>query len=250
MDERFFEGKKIFTADLPHFAGSVIIRDCECLSWTDDLYTVSALNPFCSTLTLHTLTFINSANFSTEMSSQEKAPSQRAARLSALYNTVPNFVWTLLNIAPVAYYFYLQVPLYWLFAIVPLCILPYFLKPSVIDALDLSKSRDLYLRLGVGVIQEYVQHGGAINRIIRRTYPAYRMVYDKVTMQRQMSATYMFERFHLGMLLAFLAVTVHAFVHRFYIWGLVMLGCNILYNVYPVLLQQYVRLRLRRLLVK
>ncbi|HEY0273724.1 MAG TPA: hypothetical protein VGC22_11105 [Chitinophaga sp.] len=181
-----------------------------------------------------------------------KAPSTspRVQRLAALYNTVPNLFWSALNLAPAVYYYYHYVPLSWLWAIVPLCLAPYALKPAVMDRLAPIRDREWYHRLGVDVVQEYVQHGGMVNRIIRRRYPAYRIVYDKTTVSRQLAATYMFERFHLGMLLAFGVLLCHAAAMGRWQWALLLLLCNFVYNVYPILLQQYVRLRLKRLLQK
>ncbi|RFM29048.1 glycosyl-4,4'-diaponeurosporenoate acyltransferase CrtO family protein [Deminuibacter soli] len=182
------------------------------------------------------------------MSSQQQTVLQKAGRLAALYNAVPNFFWTILNLTPAVYYFYLYLPLNWLWLIAPLCILPYCFKPALLDKMVISQSRHWYHRLGVHRVQQYVQHGVIINRIIRRRYPAYRIVYNKTTITRKINESYMFERFHLGMLLAFAVLTAHALVTRHWQWALLLLLCNILYNAYPILLQQYVRLRLKRLL--
>lgn len=179
----------------------------------------------------------------------EPTSTQRVERLAALYNTVPNLLWTILNLAPVAYFYYLQVPIAWLLLIVPLSCAPYFFPPAFIDRFTLGKSRDWYQRWGVGVIQEYVQHGGAVNRLIRRRFPAYRIVYDRATVLRQLAATYMFERFHIGMLWALLVVTGYALGTGYFWWALVITVNNFIYNLYPILLQQYVRLRLKNLLL-
>lgn len=182
------------------------------------------------------------------MSIRQEVLAHKGQRLAAWYNTVPNFAWSILNLAPPFLYVYRFLPLQWLWVLVPLCIIPYFLKKGFVDRLALSKRREPYIRLGVDVIQEYVQHGGMVNRLIRRRYPTYRIVFDKTTVGRQLSSTYMFERFHLGMAAAFWVLIFHAACSLRWKWALLILVCNFIYNVYPVLLQQYMRIRLKRLL--
>lgn len=161
---------------------------------------------------------------------------------------VPNLFWSLLNLTPAVYYFYLYLPLTWLWSIVPAFLLPYLLPVSLLDRLSASNSRHWYQRLGVHLVLEYVQQGRRINRIIRKRYPNYRIVYDKTTISRKINETYVFERFHLGLLLDFLLLSGHALVKEHWLGAVILLLCNFLYNVYPILLQQYVRLRLKRLL--
>ncbi|MDE3250773.1 MAG: hypothetical protein KGO82_19075, partial [Bacteroidota bacterium] len=73
----------------------------------------------------------------------------------------------------------------------------------------------------------------------------------QVRNQRRISAlisqTYMFERFHWMLFIIFALVMADALSGGHLVWGLVLLISNIIYNVCPNLLQQYLRLRLRRL---
>ncbi|PWV45417.1 hypothetical protein [Chitinophaga sp. S165] len=179
---------------------------------------------------------------------KERTVTQKAERLAALYNMVPNLFWSLVNLAPAVYYFYLHLPLTWLWIVIPAYLFPSFFPAILLDRLSAGNSRHWYQQLGVHLILEYVQQGRLINRMVRNRYPAYRIVYDKTTIRRKIKETYVFERFHLGLLLAFLPLTGHALWNAHWLWVVVLLLCNFLYNVYPVLLQQYVRLRLRRLL--
>ncbi|WP_394367241.1 glycosyl-4,4'-diaponeurosporenoate acyltransferase CrtO family protein [Chitinophaga agri] len=52
---------------------------------------------------------------------------------------------------------------------------------------------------------------------------------------------------HYGLLLVMLLLTGHALSYQWR-WMPVMIVCNVIFNAYPVLLQQYVRIRLRRML--
>lgn len=179
---------------------------------------------------------------------KQKTVTQQAERLAALYNMVPNLFWTALNMVPAAYYFYRYLPLSWLWMVTPLCLLPYFLPAAWLDVFASLTPAHRYRRWGVHQVSGYVQQGRFINRLVRRRYPAYRVVYNKATIRGTIHASYMFERFHIGLLLVFFVLAGHAFIKQHWRWALVLLLCNFVYNVYPILLQHYVRLRLRRLL--
>jgi hypothetical protein len=182
------------------------------------------------------------------MPTKEKTVLKKAERLAAQYNLAINLFWTLLNLAPAAYYFYLYLPIAWLWIIAPVSLLPYFLPAALLDGLSASTSRRWYQRVGVHIVLEYVQQGRRINRMIQRRYPNYRIVYDKTTIRRKINETYMFERFHLGLLMVFFIMTGHALAKECWQWAIVLLLSNLIYNIYPILLQQYIRLRLKRLL--
>jgi len=182
------------------------------------------------------------------MPTKEKTVVKKAERLAAQYNLAINLFWTLLNLVPAAYYFYLYLPLARLWIIVPVALLPYFLPAVLIDRLSVRKSRRWYQRVGVHVVLGYVQQGRRINRMIQRRYPNYRIVYDKTTIRRKINETYMFERFHIGLLMAFFIMTGHALVKESWHWGIVLLLRKLIYNIYSIMLRQYVWLRLKRLL--
>ncbi len=58
----------------------------------------------------------------------------------------------------------------------------------------------------------------------------------------------MYERYHVAAFVAMLALAVYALYGRQYGWALVIMLNNLLYNIYPVWLQQYNRLRLQAIM--
>lgn len=176
-----------------------------------------------------------------------REPFTKAKQLAAQYNLIISLFWTLLCVGPVVGYFYLYMPVNWLWVIVPMAFLPYFLPGSWLENYAVSTSRRVYERIGVRGLLSIVQHGRYINQQIRKRYPGYRIVYNRDTIRRKIKETYLFERFHYGLLLAFMIPIAHALSVYWY-WGVVLIACNIGYNVYPILMQQYVRLRLIQML--
>jgi hypothetical protein len=54
----------------------------------------------------------------------------------------------------------------------------------------------------------------------------------------------MFEKFHFMMFLFFMFATVYAAIKHYWWWVLIIFITNVIYNVYPNFLQQYLRVRL------
>lgn len=166
-------------------------------------------------------------------------PLIQAKQLAARFNLFISLFWTLVCLGPPLWYCCLYMPLSYLWVIVPVTFLPYLIPAGWLDH---YASRQFYERIGVRGLITFVQHGKWVNRLLRKRYPGYRIVYDSETIRKKIRETYLFERFHYGLLLVLFIIMVHAGIS---IWGMVLAGCNIAYNVYPIFMQQYVRLRLK-----
>ncbi|KAA2238441.1 hypothetical protein F0L74_19630 [Chitinophaga agrisoli] len=166
-------------------------------------------------------------------------------RTAALYNAIPNFFWSILNLAPIAVFCYrFTDPLlfYWSLAG---CSLSLFLPRAFFDRMQLGQTPAIYHKLGVHFINRFTQHGAIINQWIRKKYPQYRVIpLNRRAIRQHYHQTYMFEKFHFLLFLFFLVIIGDALVKGHIGWVLILLITNILYNVYPVLLQQYVRIKL------
>ncbi|SFW68776.1 glycosyl-4,4'-diaponeurosporenoate acyltransferase CrtO family protein [Chitinophaga sancti] len=166
-------------------------------------------------------------------------PFIQAKQAADQYNLLISLFWTILCLGPAGWYFYLYMPPAWLWIMVPVALLP-FLVPA--PWLEHYARRSFYERIGVRGLLTYVQHGKWVNARVRKRYPGYRIVYNRETIRQKIRETYLFERFHYGLLLVLLIMAVHAGIG---LWGILLMVCNIGYNVYPIFMQQYVRLRLK-----
>lgn len=164
-----------------------------------------------------------------------------------LYNMIPNLLWSLISLVPVAWFCYNFLPQKLLYIFLGISLIGYFLPASFYNSIQIKNFKFLK-RTGVTVAQRYAQNGTIINRIIRKKFPEYKPAYDSSALKKQYNKTYEFEKFHFVALLFFLFITVFAFIKSYYLWALVFIATNIIYNVYPILLQHYTRLRITRLL--
>ena len=159
---------------------------------------------------------------------------------------LPNLFWTALFLIPIVIFCYTSTNLTITYILLGVSFIPLFFPNSFFDRTQLSKDAHWYRRIGVRFINTFSQHGTIVNKILERKYPGFRVIYKtKASIKKQYYQTYFFEKFHFSLFLFFTMVTIYAGVQREFDWVFVLTICNLLYNVYPNLLQQYIRVKLR-----
>ena len=166
--------------------------------------------------------------------------------LLGLYNAVPRVLWSALSLVPLCVFCYQYVERPWLYSLLVVSLLGYALPISWYRHLQLSTTAATYQRLGVRVLNRFTQHGDIINGLIRRKYPQYRHVRTRASLASFSRTTYYQEQFHLVLFVFFLLVSVYAVAHGYVGWALLLIFINIIYNLYPMWLQQYLRIRLSK----
>jgi hypothetical protein len=170
-------------------------------------------------------------------------------RTAGIYNMIPNLFWTALLLIPVTVFCYswMEPKLFWIFFTISM--LAILLPPSFFDIIQLSNTATFYKRIGVGFINRFTQNGDIVNKLLRKKYPGYQVVSkEKKSVQQFISQTYVFEKFHFMLFLFFIMIIVYSLAKGYYIWAFVFFVSNIVYNIYPALLQQYLRVRLKKTL--
>jgi hypothetical protein len=174
--------------------------------------------------------------------------SQPANRLATWYNQLSNVFWSVLGFAPVGYFCYTRMELVWIYIFLALS-LPVLLLPNgVYDAMQISRTTAVYERIGIRIVRKFTQDGDWVNRMIRRKFPKYKVFDSYPSIRRHLRKAYTIEKIHFAFFLFFLYASLYALVNKSFFWaGLIMLT-NLIFNIYPNLLQQYNRLRLRQLM--
>lgn len=158
---------------------------------------------------------------------------------SALLNSVFKVFWSVLWLAPVYLFCSHSVTLVLLYAFGGTSLLPYLLPISVIDRLGLGSSPTTYRRLGVAFVNRFTQDGVLVRKFAKAPGRNRSLLVDHAVIARRRRGTFQRERFHLAGLLFFLLLTGRAIWLGKSGWTLWLLTSNIIYNAYPVLLQQY-----------
>jgi hypothetical protein len=158
-----------------------------------------------------------------------------------------NFFWTILCFLPVIWYWAIPAPGVWLYGSAAFSIVCGFLPQAFFRSLQLGRSAGFYEKYGVKIIRKFVQQGDLMNRLSRQHFPGYRVIRNAGQAKNYLSTIAMYERYHFMCFLFFLCTTVHGlFAHRF-LFALIVTAANFIYNICPVFLQQYNRLRIQRL---
>ncbi len=162
----------------------------------------------------------------------------------ALYNALPSVFWSVLGLAPLAWFCYTQVERPWLYGLLAVSLLGYGLPRRWFPTWQLSCGPAAYRRLGVPAVNHFTQHGTFINRLIRARYPRYRHVGTRASVRALVGGSYHMERFHVVLFVFFLLISGYAVGRGQAGWAVLLSVLNVLYNLYPIWLQQYLRVRL------
>ena len=152
-----------------------------------------------------------------------------------MLNQTLNFSWTIIGFFPVVYFWFLNGINWSFYVLLVICLISCFLPERAYRHLDISKDLRVYKRLGIKFIRRFAQDGDFNpNRAL-----GIKAYLKKISM---------FERYHFCCLLLFQVSSVYACYEEKYLLAFAIFVCNLLYNVYPILLQQYNRIRITKLL--
>jgi len=180
------------------------------------------------------------------LTSPEQPEFKKINRIAAIYNMIPNLVWTALFLVPIARFCYTHMTPLITCILLGLSLLPIFLPNSFFDSIQLSRSSHFYKKMGVKYINIFAQNGSLVNKFLKRKYPNFKIVFKtKTSASKQYHQTYFFEKFHFSLFLFFTIVTIYAGVQGHFYWAFTLAISNLLYNIYPNLLQQYIRVKLK-----
>lgn len=172
--------------------------------------------------------------------------SAAAKQLLNMYNTVVSLFWTALSFIPVIVFCYRYVPVYEVMAFLVPALFSLFFPKSFFGKLPASKSTRFYKKIGVDLVNKYSQNGSYVHRYLKKRYPEYKAVTLRSdAIKNLLQQSFVFEKFHFAVALFFLFLTLFALYNLFFYWATAFTGINLLYNVYPILLQQYIRLKLQ-----
>ena len=158
---------------------------------------------------------------------------------------IPNLLWTALFLIPITIFCYSFIPQKTIYILLGLTLIPIFFPNSFFDNIQLSNNSHFYRRIGVKFINTFAQSGYLLNKFLKKKYPNFKVVArTRSSIKKLYYQTYFFEKFHFSLFLFFAFMTIHAGSHGYWYWVLILTISNLLYNVYPNLLQQYIRVKL------
>jgi Glycosyl-4,4'-diaponeurosporenoate acyltransferase len=159
---------------------------------------------------------------------------------------IPNLLWTALFLIPITIFCYTFINQKTTYILLAVSLIPIFFPNSFFDRIQLSRKSHFYRRIGVKYINTFAQNGSIVNKILKKKYSNFKVVSKtKASIKKQYYQTYFFEKFHFSLFLFFTIVTIYAGIQSQFCWVIALTICNLLYNIYPNLLQQYIRVKLK-----
>jgi hypothetical protein len=160
-------------------------------------------------------------------------------------NQAINFFWTILCFIPVIGFWMDAGAMQLLYVLIFISFLSLTVPARV---LQLSSNPKFHERLGIKFIRKFVQNGEYANRLIRKRKPQYKLIKGKAHAASYMGTVKMYERYHFLCFIFFLLTDVFALLTREYGFFIIIFIANIIYNISPILLQQYNRARVFRVI--
>jgi hypothetical protein len=158
-------------------------------------------------------------------------------------NAAINLLWTGLLLTPVYFYCARYVTLKWLLVFGLASVSPLCVSRAILQRFQLSPEVNGYRRLGVPLLVKLTQDAPWLGRLGAQ---GRRVSLDRKVIARVIRETWMRERFHFGMLVFTGCCSGLAFWQMELRWCVTLIIVNTFYNLYPIWLQQYLRLRLIR----
>jgi hypothetical protein len=153
-----------------------------------------------------------------------------------------------MTLAPcVIFYFRGDGKLHWMFFFIVISYLISRLPRSFYDKIQFSNNNKLYKSLGVDKFKKFSTNGDFINRRIRKNYPNHRNVTNLQTVNEKLIETYTIEKSHTVLFVFCLLTNIYALVTNAIGTTIILFVGNILFNLYPNLLQQYNRIRYKKI---
>lgn len=138
----------------------------------------------------------------------------------------------------------------WMAVFLVISYLVSLLPRTFYDRFQISTDVKFYKKLGVDKFKKLATNGDLINRKIRKKYPTYRNVINFETVREKLNETYTIEKSHTVLFVFCLLTNIYALSTNSIETAVILFIGNILFNYYPNLLQQYNRIRYKRVIEK
>lgn len=161
-----------------------------------------------------------------------------------LINQAINLVWTALLFAPVILFWFRYYDATIFFCLLGISLLPLLMNEASLRGLQLSKNRKFYEKLGIRKIQAVTQDGRLVKNLTNKRHAGHIVIRNRRDIELYKSQINMYEKYHLICLLFFTGCTIYGLINSEYYLSVWILISNIFYNVVPLLIQQYNKIRI------
>lgn len=163
--------------------------------------------------------------------------------ISAIINQSINVAWTILCYIPIVILWYLDYNAFAFWTILAISMIPLAFGEAVFNRFQLSNSKQFYRRLGISYFQRFTQKGMLAVKIIGAVDNSHKN-FKRIDISKFKTEILGYEKYHYSCFLFFSLSAFYALYERLYVLLLLIFMSNIIYNVVPILIQQYNKLRI------
>lgn len=157
-------------------------------------------------------------------------------------NHIINIFWTALAFVPVIIYWYhTGINNLFIFSVI-ISVLSAFIPGTILKKIQFTRNKKTYENSGILFFRKFVQHGD----YARKKTGA--IIKNRGDVKKYIQTMEMNLRYHLSALVFIFFSMIHALINKELEWAFLFLVINLLYNVYPILLQQYNTIRIKSFL--
>ena len=170
------------------------------------------------------------------------------SNLNNFINQSINLFYTIMAFLPVVLFWADHYATIFLTIALVLAISIFFVPIDLYRFFQLSKSRIFYKNIGIEKFQKFTQQGEYAQQLIRYFDGNESFIYKRQRIKKLQNQIRIFESFHWACLIFFLLTCGNAIIKKEYIIATFILLSNIVYNVIPILIQQYNKTRIKGML--
>lgn len=167
----------------------------------------------------------------------------KPAIITILLNQTLNLIWTFLAFIPVFMLWYANFNAITLLTSILLSLILTVIIQKAGIHLPLSNKRQFYEKLGVKQFQKFTQDSYYISKLAKKT-GGKKSFFRRNNYSTQIKKIRMYEQYHLLCFLFFSFSSLIGIYSHYIIYAMLVTLANIIYNIIPLLIQQYNRIRL------
>lgn len=164
--------------------------------------------------------------------------------ISLLVNQTINLIYTVIFFSPVIIVWFRFYHSKLLFVSLGVSLIPFFLPTKTYRYFQLSRKRRFYQKLLIDKFQHFTQEGYFVKQLVNSISKIQNHQFNKSIIKKLTNQIRAFESYHLACLLFFLFTFIYALIKREYFFAFAIFISNVLYNIIPILIQQYNKTRI------
>lgn len=166
---------------------------------------------------------------------------------TTVINQSINLIYTAIFFLPLILLWFKFYSTYLMIVFISIALCIFFLPVEFYSFFQLSNSRIIYERFYIHKFQRFAQQGKYAKLLIERLTGKDYVIFKRHNISQLRNQFRTFEAYHWACLFLFSASIVYALINHAYLLTVLIFVSNLCYNIIPILIQQYNKVRLKNM---